>query len=276
MSGSESIDVAVFTGVGQALAYQDLPVVEVATPFGPTSTPVRLVEIGGKRVGFIARRGDDEVLQPHLVPYRANVWAAAKLGATVLISSTASSSLRDGYAPGTFVLTDQLIDQTRGRAETFFEQGPAVQLSSAPLFDQTLRSLCREVMLRQGVRLVDFGTTVVVNGPRFPQAAELHFYAAIGADLVNMTLLPETTLARELGLAVLNVSTVTDAAGDAAAHGDANELEYIRRRAALSQKVLLEALRELVPAIPSSYRTPSNVPIERIEQVLALAPEPQG
>lgn len=276
MNDSESIDIAVLTGVGQTLTYRDFPVVEVATPFGSTSTPVRLVEIGGKRIGLIARRGDGEVLQPHLVPYRANVWAAAKLGATVLISSTASSSLRDGYAPGTFVLTDQVIDQTRGRAETFFEQGAAVQLSSAPLFDQTLRSLCREVLVRQGVRLVDFGTTVVVNGPRFPQAAELRFYAGMGADLVNMTLLPEATLARELGLAVLNVSTVTDRAGDAPSHGDANELEYIRRRAALSQEVLLEALRELVPTIPNSYTAPSNVPAERVEQILALVPDLQS
>lgn len=273
MDGEQSIDIAVMSGVGQSLTYRDFPEIEVATPYGATSTPIRVAEIGGKRVGLIARRGDGDVLQPHLVPYRANVWAAAKLGATVLISSTASSSLRDGYPPGTFVLTDQLLDQTRGREETFFDHGEAVQLSSAPMFDQTLRSLVREVLTGKDVRVVDFGTTVVVNGPRFPQAAELRFYAAMGADLVNMTLLPETALARELGLAVLNVTTVTDIATEATGHGDANELEYMRRRAAQSQTVLLEALRELVPAIPNRYRAPSSVPTDRIEQILALAPD---
>lgn len=272
MDVTRPVDIAILSGVGQSLTYRSFPEVVVPTPFGATSTPVRLTDIGGQRIALIARRGDDDVLQPHLVPYRANIWALAKLGARVLISSTASSSLREAYPPGTFVLTDQIIDQTRGREETFFDHGDAVQLSSAPMFDRTLRNIGREAMEQQGVRVVDFGTTVVVNGPRFSSPAELRFYAAMGADVVNMTLLPETSLARELGLAVLNVTTITDRAGEAGEHGEATELEFIRRRSARSQDVLLRALNALVPAIPRDYRSTSNIPAHRIEEILAMQP----
>ena len=267
------IDIGIIGGVGQQVALGGVAELDVRTPYGSTSVPVRVGELGGRRVAYIVRRGVDDVLQPHLVPSRANVWALGSLGVSTLITTTAAGGLRDTFAPGMFVVTDQVIDRTYGREFTFYDDGVAVQLAAPEPFDPTLRGLAVEALESQRVRFRDFGTAVVINGPRFSTRAESRFHAAAGGDLVVTTLMPETTLALELGIAVVNVSFITDSdAGAGSGHTEMVSEDLIRRRIAQARPVIVRTLSEIVRRVPAHFRPPAGVPADAIASVLAREP----
>ncbi len=123
------VDVGVFGGSGLYELFDDVEHVEVATPYGPPSAPIAVSEIpsdgGAVRVGFLPRHGRRHHLPPHLINYRANVWALHHLGARRILSPCASGSLQPEIHPGDLVVCDQLVDRTSGRPSTFFD-GPTV------------------------------------------------------------------------------------------------------------------------------------------------------
>ncbi len=109
---------------------------DVETPYGPPSSTVTLAEVAGRTVAFLPRHGGSHSLPPQKINYRANMWALKSLGVQAVMSSSAVGGLREGYGPETFVVTDQLIDRTWGRADTFFDgtviEGMAPRRSTAP------------------------------------------------------------------------------------------------------------------------------------------------
>ena len=257
-------------GIGQQVELDDEQELDVRTPYGPTSVPVRVGIRGGRRVAVLVRRGIDDVLQPALVPYRANVWALASLGVAALVTTSPAGGLRDSFAPGQFVVPDQVIDRTEGRASTFYDEGPAVQLSFPDPYDATLRGLAVEALARQEVRHRDFGTIVAIQGPRYSTRAESRWHAAMGGDLVNSTAMPEAALAQELNMAVVNISFITDRdAVVGSEHADAVSAEIVRQRLARARPVLLETVTELFRAIPSGFRRSTGAPAEAVAHVLA-------
>ena len=269
-ASSGGVDIGVIGGIGQRLELADDVELDVRTPYGATSVPVRVGTIGGRRVAYLMRRGLGDVLQPHLVPYRANVWALASLGVKALITTTASGGLRETFAPGMFVVPDQLIDRTHGRPWTFYDEGPAVQLAAPEPFDPTLRGLAVEALAAQHVRYRDFGTAVIINGPRFATRAESRWHAAAGGDVVATTLMPETTLASELGMAVVNLSFVTDSdAGVGEDRTDAASADLVRRRTAQARPVLVRAIAEIARTVPAQFRPHDGVAPDAIASVLA-------
>ena len=186
--------------------------VDVATPWGPPSSPIAVSEVDGRCVAFLARHGRDHRLPPHTVDTRANLWALRELGVGAIVASFACGSLRAELGPGDLVVPDQLIDQTRGRVDTIherFDDGPAHAAFADP-YDATVRRALLEGATRVGLPARDGGTVVVINGPRFATRAESRWYRSIGADLINMTQYPETAIARELGLPYAAVGLVTD------------------------------------------------------------------
>ena len=273
MARVDSIDVGIMGGVGHQLDLKDAAELDIRTPYGSPSVPVRVGTIGGRRVAYLIRRGPNDVLQPHLVPYKANVWALASLGISSLITTTASGGLRDTFAPGMFVVTDQLIDRTHGRPFTYYDEGESVQLSAPEPFDPTLRGLAVEALEAQRVRFRDFGTAVVINGPRFSTRAESRSHAAAGGDIVVTTLMPETTLALELGIAVVNVCFVTDSdAGAGATHTDSVSEDLVRRRIAQARPVLVRTVTEIARTVPAQFRAQAGVPADAVAAVLARDP----
>ncbi|GAA2752539.1 MTAP family purine nucleoside phosphorylase [Amnibacterium kyonggiense] len=270
MASTAPIEIGIIGGVGQQLELQEAERIDVRTPYGPTSTPVAVGQLGGKRVAYVIRRGVDSTIQPHLVPYCANVWALASLGVTSLITTTAAGGLRDSFPPGVFVVTDQLIDRTSNRPLTFFDRGEAFELAPTEPFDPTLRGLAAEALVDQGVRHRDFGTAVVINGPRFSTRAESRWHAAAGADLVVTTLMPETVLALELGMGVVNVSFVTDSdAGTSGGPAEQVSAELVRRRVAQARPVLVRTVTEIARRVPAGFRPATAVPTDLVAGVLA-------
>ena len=176
----------------------------VDTPFGATSSPITIAEVGGVEVALLARHGPGHLLNPSRVPYRANLFALKKLGVTQVIASGAVGSLREEIAPRSLVIPDQAIDRTFRRAGTFFEElAVHVELAS-PFCPQLRRALHDAGSARDG------GTYVCMEGPQFSTRAESEANRAMGGDLIGMTAMPEAKLAREAELCYSLVALVTD------------------------------------------------------------------
>lgn len=186
------------------------------TPYGEPSGPLTFGTIRGKEVVFIARHGYGHTIPPHLVNYRANLWALYDQGVRRVVAISSVGGIRDDLVPGTLVVPDQIIDYTYGRAATFFESNDrsVTHIDFTQPFTPSLRQRILSSAERAGERCLDGGVYAACQGPRLETAAEVDRYQRDGADMLGMTGMPEAALARELGLdyAVLAV-VVNDAAG---------------------------------------------------------------
>ncbi|HEY6378363.1 MAG TPA: S-methyl-5'-thioadenosine phosphorylase [Candidatus Dormibacteraeota bacterium] len=188
----------------------DAEQVIVDTPWGEPSEAVSVGELGGQTVAFLPRHGRDHRVPPHRINYRANLWALRSLGVERVLAPCAVGSLRAALAPGGVVVCDQLVNLTRGRADTFFDGPDVAHLSAPDPYCAELRPAAAAALRAAGMPTHDAGTVMVVDGPRFATRAESRLYAQWGGDVVNMTQYPEVMLARELGMCYVALAVVTD------------------------------------------------------------------
>jgi 5'-methylthioadenosine phosphorylase len=203
-------EIGVFGGSGFYSFLEDVEEVEVETPYGKPSAPFVIGEVGGKRVAFLPRHGRNHELPPAQIPYRANVWAMRELGVRRIVGPNASGALRADLELGEFVVCDQFVDRTSGRADTFYQGPETTHVSAADPYCPDLRRLLVETAAELGIKARDGGTVVVIQGPRFSTRAESRWFQDAGWDVINMTAYPEGYLARELELCYANISMVTD------------------------------------------------------------------
>jgi 5'-methylthioadenosine phosphorylase len=203
-------EIGVFGGSGFYSFLEDVERVEVDTPYGKPSAPITIGELGGKRVAFLPRHGERHELPPAQIPYRANVWAMRELGVRRIVGPNASGALRADLELGEFVVCDQFVDRTTGRADTFYEGPETTHVSAADPYCPDLRRMLLETASELGIPARDGGTVVVIQGPRFSTRAESRWFQQLGWDVINMTAYPEGYLARELELCYANISMITD------------------------------------------------------------------
>lgn len=177
------------------------------TPYGSPSGTITTGTLAGREVAFVPRHGAGHRYPPHRVPYRANVWALRSLGVTQVVSLSAVGSLRADRPTGTMVVPDQLVDRTSGRPHTIYDASDGVGHIS---FADPYCPRGREAALAGDEPVVDGGTLVVVNGPRFSSRAESLEFQSHGWSIIGMTAMPEASLARELGLCYTTLALVTD------------------------------------------------------------------
>lgn len=190
---------------------------KINTPFGSPSSPVMVGEIGGRSVAFLPRHGKDHSLPPHMINYRANVWAMKQLGVGRIIGPNACGSLQADVVPGDFVICDQFVDRTWGRKDTFYDGPITTHVSSADPYCSVMREVAVTEAAKLGIKAHPTGTVVVIQGPRFSTRAESKWFASQGWEVINMTQYPECYLARELEICYVNISLITD--HDAGAEG---------------------------------------------------------
>lgn len=212
---TEPIRIAVIGGSGlyHMAEITDRTEAEIDTSYGKPSGKIVIGTLRGKRVAFIARHGEGHVYTPSTVPYRANIYALKTLGVRFCLSVNACGSLREDYAPGHFVVPDQLYDNTRlpRGGHTFFEAGLVGHVSVAdPLCPQVAATLHGAAQAVPGTTVHQGGTLVVIEGPRFSTRAESHTYRQLGFSIIGMTTCPEAFLAREAGIAYATIAHVTD------------------------------------------------------------------
>ncbi|MDH6198722.1 5'-methylthioadenosine phosphorylase [Mycobacterium frederiksbergense] len=220
--------------------------VTMDTPYGVPSAPITVGPVGEHEVAFLPRHGVNHEYSPHTVPYRANMWALRALGVRRIFAPCAVGSLIAELGPGSTVVPDQLVDRTRGRADTYFDSG-GIHVGFADPYCPALRAAATGL---PGV--VDGGTMVVIQGPRFSTRAESRWFADQGFTLVNMTGHPEAVLARELEMCYAAIALVTDL--DAGIEAGAG---------VTTADVFVEFQRNLVPFKQLVLETLEAVDIER-------------
>jgi len=244
-------EIGVFGGSG-FYSLLDNPVeVRVETPYGEPSDSLMVGEIGGRSVAFLPRHGSKHTIPPHMINYRANVWAMKELGVTRIIGPNACGSLQPHVKPGEFVICDQFVDRTWGRKDTFYDGPTTTHVSSADPYCPTMRGIAVAKGRELGITVHDRGTVVVIQGPRFSTRAESRWFAGQGWEVINMTQYPEAYLARELEICYCNISLITD--HDAGVEGldePVTNDEVVRMFAASNQKVK-DMLYAMIPALPA-------------------------
>jgi 5'-methylthioadenosine phosphorylase len=245
-STSDPAEIGVFGGSGFYSLLDAVREIKVDTPYGPPSDSFFLAEVGGRRVAFLPRHGRRHTIPPHRINYRANVWAMRSLGAKAVISPCAAGSLQLAVRPGDFVVCDQFVDRTRARADTFYDGPIVTHVSSADTYDPVLRQLAIDTIRDHKIVVHEGGTVVVINGPRFSTKAESKWFSDAGWQVINMTQYPEAWLCRELGMAVVNISLITDY--DAGVHEGteatdaASVFEVFRQNAERIKAVVLDLI----------------------------------
>lgn len=203
-------DIGVFGGSGFYSFLEKVKEVEIKTPYGSPSDSIALAEYDGKKIAFLPRHGKKHQYPPHMIPYRANLHAMKQLGVKVIIAPTAAGSLQPHIKPGDFVISDQFVDRTWGRKDTFFDGPETKHTSSAYPYCTELRKIAIETGKRLGLAIHEKGTVVVIQGPRFSTVAESRWFSSMGWEVINMTQYPECYLAKELGICYANIALITD------------------------------------------------------------------
>jgi 5'-methylthioadenosine phosphorylase len=207
---TDRAEIGVIGGSGFYSLLEDVRETKVDTPYGPPSDSVFLADVAGRAVAFLPRHGRRHTIPPHRVPYRANVWAMRSLGVKAVISPCAAGSLQASVKPGDFVVCDQFVDRTSGRDQTFFDGPIVTHVSAAEIYDPELRRIAIATIRANDIPVHERGTVVVIEGPRFSTKSESKWFSDAGWEVINMTQYPEAYLCRELGMAVVNISLITD------------------------------------------------------------------
>lgn len=183
---------------------------DIETPWGKPSDKIDIVEIEGTKVAFLPRHGKGHVYPPHQLNFRANIAALKMIGVEQIIAFSAVGSLKEEIPPMDFVLPDQIIDRTKGRNGTFFENGIVGHVGFADPFCGRLHDIILPVAKDLGLKMHTGETLIVMEGPAFSTRAESRLYRSWGAGVINMSTIPEAKLAREAEMCYAVICMSTD------------------------------------------------------------------
>jgi len=226
------------SALGDEFMLEDEQAKFLVTPHGAPSDPPRVGHHAGVSVAFLPRHGKDHRIPPHKLNHRANLWALKEIGATHILGTSSTGSLKGTIRPGSFVVPDDFIGFWD--IPTYFDDRV---VHATPSLDPTLRAALAAAAKDANAVFQDRGVYVQTTGPRLETRAEIAFFQSIG-DVVGMTMASEATLAAELGIPYASLCTV-----DNFAHGIVDEplsFEQIREtqraNAALTRTVVAKAL----------------------------------
>jgi len=198
------------TGLYDPKLVKNLKELTVETPYGSPSDCIAVGEMGGRCVAFLPRHGKNHTIRPTDVNSRANIFALKKLGVQRILATSTVGSLKEEYKPGDVVFTDQFIDRTTKREQSFYAKDRVCHISVAEPMCPELRHILIGVAEKNRISSHETGTYVCIEGPRFSTKAESKMFKSWGADVVGMTLVPECVLAREAEVCYASIAMVTD------------------------------------------------------------------
>ena len=245
---------------------------KILTPYGEPSDNYIIAEYKGRKVIFLPRHGKGHKYPPHLINYRANIWGFRKLGVNKILSVGAVGGINPLLKAGDFVITDQFIDFTKVRPNTFYEgeytiydendfnndlvaeylrNNKVVHIDMTEPFCPEMRNLLIKSCSKLGYRFHSKGCYIATEGPRLETAAEIKAYSLLGADIVGMTLVPEVVLARELNIHFASINVVTNLA--AGIKGEKLTSDEVIEMMSKKQEELKNILVNFIEDLPNSF-----------------------
>jgi 5'-methylthioadenosine phosphorylase len=270
------------SGLYEIDGFQNKEELHPDTPFGKTSAPIMVGNLEDQPVAFLSRHGMGHPLSPSMVPYRANIFALKSLGVERIVSISACGSLREDFVPGDIVIPDQLMDFTRDRKRTFFDEGLVAHVSVAEPFCPELSALLYQAVISSGGRAHNGGSLITIEGPRFSTRAESNTFRSWGMSIINMSSAPEAFLAREAEICYSVMNHVTDYDVWHISEKPVTVemvIEILNRNTELAQRALRNLVRDLTPlrschceeSLASALIThPDVIPSETIERLRPL------
>ncbi|MEM1053275.1 MAG: S-methyl-5'-thioadenosine phosphorylase [Pseudomonadota bacterium] len=218
------------------------------TPWGDPSDEILFGRIGDVQVRFLPRHGRGHPISPSELNARANIDALKRAGCTDILSISAVGSLRDEIEPGRFAIAEQFIDNTKGRASSFFTSGCVAHVSMADPVCPRLSEMAAKAVNAAKGKVAVGATYLAMEGPQFSTRAESHMYRAWGADIIGMTAMPEVKLAREAELpyALIGMATDYDCWREEEAAVEVSAvLEQMKANGALAKQTVLSFIKAL-------------------------------
>jgi len=255
MAGDWTIGIIGGSGLYAIEALEDAQWVAVDTPWGAPSDDLLIGWIEGVKLVFLPRHGRGHRIPPTELNNRANVDALKRAGCTDLVAISAVGSLREALEPGRFVLVDQYIDRTMGRASSFFGAGLVAHVSMADPTCPRLSGLAAGAAEAAGAAVTRGGCYVAIEGPQFSTRAESRAYRVWGGDVIGMTGMPEAKLAREAELPYSSICMVTDwdCWREEGASVDVAEIvAQLHANAGTARRLIVELARSLSKSRPPS------------------------
>jgi 5'-methylthioadenosine phosphorylase len=220
----------------------------VRTPWGEPSGPVTFGRINQRDVMFLARHGYGHTVPPHMVNYRANIWALKEQGAQVIVSVASVGGIRADLGPGVIAVPHQIVDYTWGRKSTFYEgdERGVVHVDFTHPYSSEVRARCLEAARAAQQPVIDGGVYAATQGPRLETAAEIDRLERDGVDMVGMTGMPEAALARELALPYAAIAVVANYAAGRAASSAGIQMDDINATLQLAHGKVRRIIEQLV------------------------------
>jgi len=175
----------------------------IKTPYGK-SPEVSIFKLHEKDVAFMPRHAKGHSNPPHMVNYRANIFAMKELGVERIIATNAVGSLEKSVKPGDFMVPHDFIDFTKLRPGTFYDSRTVHVDVTEPYCNYM-----RKIISSSG-KVIENGVYVCTEGPRFETPAEIQMFKLMGGTVVGMTGIPEAVLARELEMCYASICTVSN------------------------------------------------------------------
>jgi 5'-methylthioadenosine phosphorylase len=247
----EKVELAVIGGTGLETLLKTSEQVYVGTPFGLPSA-IFICEVDDKRVAFLPRHGPQHSVPPHKINYRANIYALHNLGVQRIISTSAVGAINLNFLPGDLAIPHDLVDLTRSRAFTFYDESPVMHVDmSTPFCPETASFLVKAA--KKFPRAWDRSVLACTDGPRYETPAEIEMLRRMGCDIVGMTVSPEAFLARELEMCYAIVCLVTNMAAGIQKRLTTSEVTAMAKE---KMPIIQQMIKELIINLPHERHCP--------------------
>jgi len=246
------VEIAIIGGTGLEALLKDTKQIRVGTPYG-LPPPISVGNIDEKTVAFLPRHGVNHSVPPHRVNYRANVYALHEIGVERIAATNAVGAINVDLKPGDLVIPHDLIDFTKQRQLTFYDDAPVTHVDVSQPYCPEIRDILIEKTRESGVRVWDRAVLVCTEGPHYETPAEIEMFRRLGCDVVGMTGTPEAVLARELEVCYATMCFVSNLAAGMQRRLTAKEVvEMAEQKLPIIQQIL----RETVKHLPKDRRCP--------------------
>lgn len=253
--------IAIIGGSGLEGLLQGSRALTVETPYGPPP-PISVGTVGKEEVAFLPRHGPKHDLPPHKVNYRANLYSLKQLGAERIIATNAVGAINSTYSPGDLAVPEDILDMTRSRASTYFDNAPVTHIDVSKPYCPELRKILIDSSKGAKVKTWGNGILAATEGPRYETPAEIRMLQKLGGDIVGMTGAPEAFLARELEMCYSTLCFISNRAAGMQERLSAVEVMEIGKRV---MPEMLSVIRKTIEVIPVRRTCPCAKAIDQAQ-----------